>query len=119
VINVDLLRETLQHIKEHREEWDQKQWRCGAAACFAGHAAILAGAEWEGDSDFGIYVLPPNAKSEGEFLFVGAYAQAVLGLSNAEADDLFWQDNTLADLEAKVAALIELAKEYEAHASQR
>jgi hypothetical protein len=44
--NVDLLRRTLAYIEEHPQEWNQRAWRCGTTACFAGHAVILDGGRW-------------------------------------------------------------------------
>lgn len=38
----DLAYATLDYIREHPGEWDQTTWICGATACFAGHALVLA-----------------------------------------------------------------------------
>lgn len=57
-VNVKLLRETLEFIKAHPNDWDQDFWRwmpdpedneperCGTVMCFAGWAAELGGCRW-------------------------------------------------------------------------
>lgn len=44
--NVVLARATLEVIKANPEGWAQQHWRCKTGMCFAGHAAVLAGAEF-------------------------------------------------------------------------
>jgi hypothetical protein len=39
--NDALAYQTLDYIREHPEEWDQKDYFCGTTACFAGRAIIL------------------------------------------------------------------------------
>jgi len=43
--NDDLAYSTLDYIREHPEEWDQRDYFCGSTACFAGRAILLAGGQ--------------------------------------------------------------------------
>lgn len=47
LINVPLLKKTLKFIVENPKSWNQASWQsqCGTTCCFAGHAALLDGAE--------------------------------------------------------------------------
>jgi hypothetical protein len=38
-----LLRETLEYIESHPEDWDQRDWICDTGMCFFGHALMLSG----------------------------------------------------------------------------
>lgn len=101
-VNVPLLRQTLDHIREHPQEWDQQTWRrttpCGSAMCFAGTAAMLAGATWlrpvplsdvrHDDED--VLVVPPG----GGVDTVEGYAIRVLGLTERQAAELFASGNS-------------------------
>ena len=40
--NVDLAYQTLDYIRDHPEEWDQRRYICGTTACFAGRAALIS-----------------------------------------------------------------------------
>ena len=42
-MNIELLDRALAYIDKHPEEWDQRTWDCGTAACIAGHTARLSG----------------------------------------------------------------------------
>jgi hypothetical protein len=66
--NWPLLVQTGMHIVEHPEAWHQGGWR----ACFAGHAARLAGCEVAHSSILGDLVVPPEALREQ----VSAYAKS-------------------------------------------
>jgi hypothetical protein len=124
MVNVELLTETLDHIKNNPQQWRQDFWfinfdphgneihekitldveeinSCGTAFCFAGHAALKAGAE-----------APPKDRPwcEGwkvEGSPVEVWSAARLGISNEQADILFDSSNTLNDLEVLVQALID------------
>lgn len=95
--NVALLTATLEYIKAHPEEWDQKTWRCGTTACFAGHAVKQAGARWVNQHEV--------ITSDGRKEFIDEYASEILGLNRTESYYLFDACNTLEDLERIVAAL--------------
>jgi hypothetical protein len=95
VPNVHLLQQTLSYIETHPEEWQQGEWRCGTNACFAGHAALLAGARWvHPDHQFDDYVITPDAQE----VFVADFAQQVLELNGDQASVLFDADNSMANL---------------------
>lgn len=42
-VNIQLLEDTMQHIKDHEEDWNQGLWWCGTSGCFAGWACALSG----------------------------------------------------------------------------
>lgn len=121
--NVDLLRRTLAHIETHPELWDQTRWRtetenCGTAYCFAGWAATLDGGQWYSDDpgsacgddllavdEDGEYVM---ALKDGTLVTdIQARAERILGLTESQAEMLFYSLNTLDDLRGIVAELCE------------
>lgn len=110
--NVALLNQTLAYIEAHPQEWDQTTWHCGTTACFAGHAALLDGAEWapanvpigelvlarDDDPDLNVLVLDGTPS-----VFVDDRAQRILGLTEYQATELFSGCNSLDDLRTLVA----------------
>lgn len=108
--NVALLNQTLAHIEAHPEEWKQASWHCGTTACFAGHAAILDGGEWE---DAHSDMLLARDDDPREFVYDGNpavidiedRARWILGLTNDQAAELFEGRNSLDDLREQVAKL--------------
>lgn len=105
MVNVPLLRKTIEHITEHPTEWNQESWGvqtpCGTSHCFAGHAATLSGYEpvwypsWDGTGAPRLMVaVTRNGYHESPF-FVAA---DLLGLSHDRALDLFSCSNTMRDL---------------------
>jgi len=68
----------LDKITSCPEEWDQKDWHCGATHCFAGTAQILSGKPAD------------NLSARGD-------ARIFLDLSMEEARYLFHTERTLAD----------------------
>lgn len=95
--NLDLLDAVMDHIDRHPEEWRQKSWFCGTAACFAGHAVLMDG--WEVVHVFG------DIEKDGKLDMVGRVAQRLLGLTVEQADRLFMSINTLDDLHLMVKQL--------------
>lgn len=99
--HVARLRAALEYVRAHPERWDQGEWfrrdttSCGTTMCLAGVGAHLAGYEpaWESDDTaYEVYLagqLPHN---------VYDVATALFGLTYAEADELFFDSNTLEDL---------------------
>ena len=133
MVNVDLLRETLDHIKNNPQTWRQDVWfthvdpetgfrtdelisfdveevnSCGTAFCFAGHAALKSG-----------FVAPPKnsyshwckeeydeASGRTRTIFVDDHAAKALGITWDQADVLFSGENSMEDLETIVNAIIE------------
>lgn len=125
MLNVELLQDTMKHIKENPQTWNQNVWfvhldenghraelavtvemtevnSCNTAFCFAGHAALKSG-----------FPAPPqNGLSwygavDGEHYEASDYARQKLGISWTQADILFNGQNTMEDLEVLVDALIE------------
>lgn len=135
--NVQLLITTLEQIKRHPEDHDQENWRCGTSSCFAGHAAILAGAQWATGPDAHSAQLPPGAirldpdddtdmqaqhvysddvtwiAPDGTRMYqhVSAYARRVLGFSLIDTGYLFMASNSIEDLENIVARLTSSAEQ--------
>ena len=117
--NVELLKQVLQHIETHPDEWDQREWvtdwpGCKTAYCFAGWTAVLAGARPDEDDEVPRASLPAELAnvescswpaSKG-FLHVADAAMYLLGLNEHEADELFEEDNTLDDLRRIVGELV-------------
>lgn len=103
-VNVPLLRQTLDYIKTHPQEWDQEVWRwvtdCGTVACFAGTACRLNGDTF-GDLDCVDLVILPDGKVQE----IKGRARDILGLTIGEADGLFAAENTLETLEQIVEEL--------------
>lgn len=122
VLNEALLRETLQYIKEHPQQWNQEVWftwkdangnrlfdaievefeevnSCNSAFCFAGHAALKSG--------FGKPPKDSNRVWEYDGVEVSEWATDKLGLTWDQADVLFSSSNTMEDLELIVNAILE------------
>jgi len=111
-IDTALLEATMLLIEEHPEQHDQAHWvwnaqaaECETTYCFAGHAALLAGAEpparsgsWFVDERTGRLAVfgAPHAKPVADF------AQGKLGLTEGQADKLFHGANTIPQLRALV-----------------
>lgn len=114
--NYPLLRKTMEHIEAHPEEHDQDHWglktACGTVMCFAGHAAVLDGATpiWnQGPSD-----RHPEMEAvirNGSAMRVEQYAGMALGLTDKEADELFWGADDIDDVRKVVAKF--LAEEWQ------
>lgn len=102
--NVALLRQTLEYIKAHPQEWDQEFYRCETGMCFAGWAATLAGGVWAGPGDTEM-VAEPDDPADRTFdgrIHVADRAERLLGLNAEQVEDLFTPDNDLDDLECYV-----------------
>lgn len=127
MVNVELLMETLEYIKDNPQKWLQEAWfalidpktgnrvwdielfdveeinSCGSAFCFAGHAALKSG-----------FCAPPKSPNSawrmdinGRDVWVEDYAREQLGLTHEQAGVLFAADNSLEDLETIVKAIID------------
>lgn len=102
MVNVELLRKTMDHIRENSHLWNQRNWYnanpCGTTMCFAGHAAVLAG-----------FPQPPHDNGKAWIhngKHVCTYAKEVLGISHLQANRLFQGRNDLQDLENLVEHII-------------
>lgn len=105
--NATKLREVLDHIADHPEQWNQKlyavQTHCGTAYCAAGLAVVLNGHKVQWYTD----VVEIGAHSS-EVVFNGdapysirdihELAQEELELTEDEADEFFESENSLEDL---------------------
>lgn len=102
-VNIELLDETLVDVERDPSTWHQVVWRCGSGGCFAARAALLAGSRWLHPDDTG----DTKMAAHGERLVEAVWrrAQALLGLSSDQADELFAPENDLGDLRRIVAEL--------------
>lgn len=129
-INFALLDEIMDYIEKHPRQWNQDDWfrivdlvtgetryetervlmeevnSCGAAMCFAGHAALRMGFPAPPLNNNGSWqreVLDEAGYPYREDVFV--FAQNVLGLTSSQADALFAGSNSMEDLKNIVEAL--------------
>lgn len=125
-VNTELLKQTLEYIKDNPETWDQAEW-CGTAQCFAGWAVTLAGMSLNGFGDVEVDSMPSEMASavnpDIEVLTVREAAIIALGIADSDLPDvddewpevepelisaasvLFHSGNSLEDLEHYVAEL--------------
>lgn len=105
-INALLLRQTLAHIETHPDEWNQRTY----SACFANHAARLAGGQAVdkagmllGAEKGELYAV---ARDGSHVVPVYDRAENVLGLTSEQALDLFTGANDLDSVRRLVTELI-------------
>lgn len=105
-VNSDLLRRTIEHVEAHPDEWDQAHWAgdgadCGTTCCLAGWACRLSGLRIDWDRQDG------NGQAwwltDGRL--ISTTAQQLLGLTDTQAMELFYEGNDLDDLRRLVALL--------------
>lgn len=127
--NVKLLRETMNHILANPENHNQDTWyspgdaMCKTTMCFAGHAAVLAGAQvpdpklFDGDwylkldgslSTHEEYMTSMYEDTEQQVLRVSKWAQRKLGLNSYEFEYLFMFMGTTDEVADRVEQLAEL-----------
>lgn len=110
-INTDLLLEIREQITSHPETHDQNQWgrrtACGTTHCIAGWAIVLSGATFDWTS---VYNTAGTSVTVNDGAYrIEEYAACEMGLSEDEADDLFFEyDN--AEALAMLDELIEKGK---------
>lgn len=113
--NLDLMQRTLDYIRCHPDEWNQGAWRCRTGMCFAGHAAMQAGAVWTyslDELDDPACVVTPETRDaelmvitpDNTMTDVITYAAETLGVSTH--DMLFDSENTLEDLQLMVTSRV-------------
>lgn len=99
--NKELLLKTLEWVEEHEDPdnedglfWDQAQWRsdCGTAMCFAGAACMLNGDRF--------HQIGTRWRANGAPISIRA--QEILGLSEGDAEALFYGENSLNEISAIV-----------------
>lgn len=104
MVNVELMQKVLDHITNHRDEWDQTAWAtktsfssCGTAYCFAGHAVHMTGHElaWSKQQNGqAVFVKWEQGDDPGEHA-ISYVAKEELELAGWQAAALFDSDNTL------------------------
>lgn len=111
--NDDLLIDVLAQIERTPERWNQRVWvhrtDCGTSYCFAGWACALTAPDvtqpdflWSAATLHAQFAGQTGRTSRG---LVPTVAADVLGLTPAQADELFELDNTLDDLYDVVSSL--------------
>ncbi len=117
-VNVELLDEVIEYVKEHPEEWNQDSWAigtgadakvvdgklipgssCGTTFCIAGTVAHLdpdANIMWQRHATGEIFANFVTVGGKEELISV--YAQHKLGLSSGERDSLFYCGTDLENL---------------------
>ena len=92
--NTPLLRRIMEHVTAHPDEHDQSSWGyrdgCGTTRCIAGWAVELSDAEplWRAPLRFGQF-RGGARMADGRMLDVQDAAAELLGLTHAQALDLF------------------------------
>lgn len=116
MINVPLMRKTLDYIEHNPEDWDQDMWGaryergvwsrqhsmtpCATACCFAGNAVLLAGGDF-------VEVYRHAVEVDGvHYENAADAAYKLLGLTWKQADALFDECNSLDDLRRLVGEYI-------------
>lgn len=114
-VEVDTIRQTLLQITAQQDNWYQGEWaykieyetgRCETAFCFAGHVLARAGHtfDWESEEQpegFALVHTASNVLDQDGLdgtIMIADMAQAELGLTSGQADELFHANNTLVDL---------------------
>lgn len=103
-------------------EWDQSYWfikdsntACGTTCCLAGKVALddghLPTTAWDAGEQTAWEVADDGAEGisivlDGKSISVKEYAQEALGLSDLEADRLFYGGSTLADVLSTVRRIL-------------
>lgn len=101
--------------------WNQEAYRCETGRCYAGWAAILAGATFKFDVSISSFVMIDHptggdhpsrrtsaylvVEANGETWNVADYAEHALGITSVERIRLFAGRNTLRDLDAIIAEM--------------
>jgi hypothetical protein len=103
MINVPLLRKTLEYITAHPEEHDQRNWgvktACGSSYCLAGHAVVLAGHEIDWHSpDLVRMGMRSSCHALTDGRYISDAAREELGLDPERAARLFDANNDLGTL---------------------
>ncbi len=106
--NLPLLKETMQVILANPELHNNSTWisPCDSTMCYAGHAAMLAGAEFDFEryeANGQEWLVDETGKariwcSSGSSISISSYAQEKLGLSDTEANYLFYANRTVDEL---------------------
>lgn len=119
--NLELLKATWEFIKKNPSKHQQSDFinntQCGTTMCFAGHAAVLSGAEFPTDPQDSSWFLTPEGKlteknewGQRDGIYIEQYAMDVLGMSYDEAQFIFYHTSNSGFAE-KIEYLIELWEE--------
>jgi hypothetical protein len=102
-LNMPLIRKTMEYIYVHPHSWDQGAWvsetSCGTTMCFAGTAALLAGATLDPKTD-------TCTSPDGYIMSIQDYAAQELGLDWAQEEEIFFGN---ADTPEEMQRIVERA----------
>jgi hypothetical protein len=101
--DIGLMERTYAAIVADPGSWNQETYRCESGMCFAGHAAVLAGASFPYPESSGQSHLVDTPS--GERQMVWQFAQDALRLSEDQTEALFAGGNDLADIRAFIDAI--------------
>lgn len=120
--NVELLTRVLAHIETEPDSWKQESFRyhdelsaCATAFCFAGHAAVMTGAQVPAYRWTDWSLAEDGTVDEDSDVHVADWARVKLGLTEPEAAALFAWHNNLATLRKHVVRYIARAEAIEAY----
>lgn len=116
--NLELLKVTWEFIKKNPEKHNQADFinntQCGTTMCFAGHAAVLSGAEFPKDPFDAHWFLTPDGKltekdehGARKGIYIETYAKDILGMSYDEAQFIFYHTSNYG-FDRRIEHLIEL-----------
>lgn len=125
MVNKELLRRTLEHIKANPEEHDQGSFMspCGTTMCFAGWAAVLHTGnkplaedlremEWRVNKHTGKFIDPVSGKyDDDDSVLVAQYAANILGLNYQQVSSLFFWAMSLSEVENVVNKILDSESE--------
>lgn len=116
--NVKLLQDTLDFIKTNPKNYNQGDWVeagesadevCETTMCFAGHAALLAGATFDKDIWFDEFEWQVDFETgkhgnyyDDDLVHVSTYAASKLGLNANEHSYLFSSERSIQEIEQAV-----------------
>lgn len=104
--DVQQLRRAMAQIEAHPDQHNQEYWHCGTKQCFGGWVCTLNGYRFvviEPDDGSSVVIDPVTGAHEP----AETVAQRLLGLTQDEAQELFFGCETRADVREYVAVLIE------------
>lgn len=111
--NAQKLENVLGVIKMSPESHNQRSWRsegegCGTTMCFAGHAVAMEGGKFFDtyEKDFGATGYLSCELPDGNSGPIAQEAQRILGLTDAEADHIFYNMGGVDDVELAVKEVL-------------
>lgn len=95
--NIARIKEQVDYIKAHPEEWDQRYWHCKTCHCIAGFGHIAA---MKNNAKFYF----DNLETFGDVLRGARVAAHYYEITETQSDWLFDKNRTIADFDAFIKA---------------